>query len=77
MDIFVEKIFDGEGNLRYYDIAFAVGKLKVVDGIDEIGNRLLVNLNTYKGENFRNVSHGVDYFNNVFNHEVTYTVTQY
>lgn len=76
MDLFLEQISDSEGNFLYYDIAFDTGKLKVVDGIDEIGNRYIVNLNTYVGENFRDTSHGVDYFNNIFGKEVTETIPQ-
>ena len=76
MDLFVERILNGEGNFLYYDIAFELGKLKTVDGIDEIANRIIVNLNTYVGENYRDVTHGVDYFNNVFGHETSDVVTQ-
>lgn len=76
MDLFIEKINDSEGNFLHYDIAFESGKLKVVDKINEIANRIIVNLSTYVGENYRDVTHGVDYFNNVFGHEVTETITQ-
>jgi len=76
MDLFIEAIKDSEGNFLHYDIAFENGKLKTVTGINEIANRIIVNLNTYVGENYRDVTHGVDYFNNVYGHEVTDTVTQ-
>lgn len=76
MDLFIEKINDNDGNLLHYDIAFGTGRLKVVDKINEISNRIIVNLSTYVGENYRDITHGVDYFNNVFGHDVTDTVTQ-
>ena len=76
MDLFIEKISDSDGNFLYYDIAFATGKLKTVDKINEIANRIIVNLSTYVGENYRDVTHGVDYFNNVFGHETTDVITQ-
>jgi len=76
MDLFIEKKFDVNGDFLYFDIAFKNGKLKTVDKIDEIKNRIIVNLNTYLGENYRNVNHGVDYFNNVFGHEMADTITQ-
>lgn len=76
MDLFVEKILDGDGNFLYYDIAFEDGKLKVVDGIDEIANRIIVGLNTYIGENYRDRTFGVDYFNNIYGLEVVDTIVQ-
>lgn len=76
MDLYVEQILDSEGNVLYYDIAFETGRLKVVDGIDEIKNRIIVGQNTYLGENYRDTKFGVDYFNNVFGHEVTDTIPQ-
>lgn len=76
MDLFIERVLDSEGNLRFYDTAFENGRLKTVTGIDEIANRIIVNLNTYLGENYRDVTHGVDYFNNVFGHDVSETITQ-
>ena len=76
MDLFIEKINDSDGNFLHYDIAFSSGKLKTVSRINEISNRIIVNLNTYVGENYRDVTHGVDYFNNVYGHDVTETVTQ-
>jgi hypothetical protein len=76
MDIKLTPIYDSEGKLQYYDFSFTKGKLDVVDGIDEIKQRIIVNLQTYLGENFRDTSHGVDYFNNVFGREVTDTIPQ-
>jgi len=76
MDLYVERIVDSEDNFLYYDIAFENGLLKVVDGIDEIKNRIIVGLNTYLGENYRDVTFGVAYYNNVFGHEVTDTIPQ-
>jgi hypothetical protein len=76
MDLFVERIYESNGNFKYYDIAFKTGRLKTVTGIDEIANRIIVGLNTYIGENYRDVTYGVDYFNNVYGHEVSDTVTQ-
>lgn len=76
MDLFVERILSGEGDFLYYDIAFENGRLKTVDGIDEIKTRIIVGLNTYIGENYRDATYGVDYFNNVFGHEVSDTITQ-
>lgn len=76
MDLFIEKISDSDGNFLYYDIAFETGKLKTVDKINEIANRIIVNLSTYVGENYRDITHGVDYFNNVFGHETTDVITQ-
>lgn len=76
MDLFVERILSGEGNFLYYDIAFENGRLKTVSGINEIKNRIIVNLNTYIGENYRDPSQGVDYFNNVYGHDIAETITQ-
>lgn len=76
MDLYIEPIKDNNGVFKYYDIVFDAGKLKVVDKIDEIKNRITVNLNTHVGENYMDTSHGVDYFNNVYNHDVTDTITQ-
>lgn len=76
MDLFVERVLDSEGNFLYYDIAFELGKLKVVDGIDEIKNRIIVGLNTYINENYRDTTYGVDYFKNVYGLEVFDTIVQ-
>ncbi len=75
MDLALEKIEDSEGNFLYHDIYFTNGVLKTVDGINEIGNRLICNLSVYLGENFTNPTFGTDYYNNVLGHEVTDIVT--
>ena len=49
-----------------YDISFTDGKLDVVNGIEEIGNRYLFGFAVYEGENFFDPTYGVDYHNNVF-----------
>ena len=76
MDLFIEQVLDGNGVFRYYDISFEAAKLKVVDSKEEILNRIMVGLNTYIGENFLDVEYGVDYFNNVYGHEVDDVITQ-
>lgn len=76
MDLFIEQILDGNGDFMYYDISVESAKLKVVDGSEEILNRVVVGLSTYVGENILDPSYGVDYFNNVYGHEVDEIITQ-
>jgi len=71
MDLKLVPVYAANGLIDYYDIEFVKGKLQVVDGIDEIKNRLLINLSVFRGENFTNREFGTDYFNNVFGRDVT------
>ncbi len=74
-DLKLEPVYDSNGVFLYHDIVFELGKLQLVDGIDEIKNRILSGLNTYKGENYTNVSYGTDYYNNVFPNSTDDTTT--
>lgn len=73
MDLKFTPIYNANGAFLYQDISFTLGKLDVVDGIDEIKNRLICNVMTYRGELFTDPTFGTDYFNNVFGKEVTDT----
>ena len=74
-DLKIEKIEQAGLNIGY-DIVFESGRLKIVDGIDEIKNRILMGLNIYRGECFTNPEFGVDYFNNVYGRDITDTILQ-
>lgn len=74
MDLKLKQVLDSEGNFLYHDIVFQNGRIQVVDGAEEILNRLICNLSVYRGENFTNPDFGVDYHNNVFGRDETDTV---
>lgn len=74
MDFKLTPVLDGSGNFLYQDISFANGKLETVEGIEEIKNRITINLSVYLGENYTDPTFGTDYHNNVFGLEVTDTV---
>ncbi|MBU2645878.1 hypothetical protein KKI24_14310 [bacterium] len=71
MDFKLKQVFDSNGNFSYHDIYFTDGYLEVVEGINEIANRIICGLSVYRGENFVDPSYGVDYHNNVFGREET------
>jgi len=71
MDYKMEPVYADNGEFRYYDVVIENGRLQMVDGIEEIKNRLICNLMVFRGENFTDTTFGVDYHNNVFGRDVT------
>jgi len=71
MDYKMEPVYDDNGEFRYYDVVIENGRLQMVDGIEEIKNRLICRLMVFRGENFTDTTFGVDYHNNVFGRDVT------
>jgi hypothetical protein len=68
-DLKIEPIYSG-GVVIGYDAVLTNGRLELVDGIDEIKNRLLIGTQVYTGENYTDQEYGVDYFNNVFGRSI-------
>lgn len=75
MDLKLKEVYNLDGIFITHDIVFENGRFQVVDGIEEIKNRIICNLSVFLGEMFTDTSFGVDYHNNVFGREVTDTVT--
>jgi len=73
-DLQIEAIYGPNGVFLYHDIVMKNGRLQLVDGIDEIKNRIIAGLQTYFGENYTNTTYGTDYYKNVFHHEIDDTV---
>ncbi len=73
-DLKIEPIYNDQGIFLYHDIVIGNGKFQLVDGIEEIKNRIISGLQTYFGENYTDVSYGTDYYQNVFPYSTDDTV---
>ncbi len=49
-----------------YDIVISAGDYEVVSEKEEILQRNVINLSTFRGENFADSEGGTDYYNNIF-----------
>lgn len=50
----------------FYEMTIENGDIKIIGEKEEIQQRIMINLSTFKGENVANPNVGLDYFNNVF-----------